>query len=251
MTLAELRQILAERIQGTPFSGKAWFAGGCVRDFLLERAAPLLDADIAVELPQGGIRLARYLQRQLQTAPPEFHRSFGTATLRYNGIHLDFVMTRGERYFPGSRHPRVHFADLATDCLRRDFTLNALYMDITSGAVLDPCGKGLDDLQARLLSSLRDPEASFREDPLRILRALRFTVVLDCAIETAILDACRTCAPLIASLSKNRLLNELERLQATADPAQLQKWATLAMSTGVLQYLEQKLGPGSILVSLA
>lgn len=246
MNLSELRQILADLLRGTQFSGKAYFAGGCVRDELLNRETPLLDADIAVELPQGGIRLARFLQQQLRTGPPEMHRSFGTATLHYGSVQLDFVMTRSERYFPGSRHPRVHFADLDADCLRRDFTINALYQDIAGGAVLDPCGRGLDDLQARLLRSLRDPDTAFREDPLRILRALRFAVVLDCAIEPATLDACRICAPLITSLSKNRLANELERLQATASSPQLLKWTTLARDTGILQYLKQKLGPGPI-----
>ena len=237
MTLNELRALLADLTADTEFAGHCYFAGGCVRDLLLERRITRLDADIAVELPQGGLRLARYLQRRLQAPPPVLHRGFGTAALQLPEAHLDCVMTRAETYTPGSRHPRVRFATLAEDCSRRDFTLNALYQELGSGHILDPCGQGLADLEARLLRSLKEPDISFREDPLRLLRALRFAAVLGLDIEADTFAALAANSVLILTLSRQRCRDELHRLQISATPQQLARWRELASITGSAGHL--------------
>lgn len=241
MNLVELRLLLAESIQGTDFAGRTYFAGGCVRDDLLGRQVTQLDADIAVELPTGGIRLARYLQQVLPSSEPEIHRGFGTASSLYEGVQLDFVMTRSETYAPGSRHPRVQFASLAKDCQRRDFTVNALYQELLSGKILDPCSRGLQDLEDRLLRTVREPGPSFVEDPLRLLRALRFAVVLGFNIDASTLAGIRQNAHLIATLSRKRCRNELDRLLANTDLAGKQQWLILLEETGIRAYLEQRI----------
>ncbi len=241
MNLNELRLRLADNIQGTDFAGRAYFAGGCVRDHLLGREAARLDVDIAVELPKGGVRLARFLQKRLPTTEPNIPRGFGTATSFHEDVQLDFVMTRSEKYLPGSRFPRVKFADLKTDCLRRDFTINALYLEITQGDILDPSGRGLEDLEKKVVRCVQDPFRSFREDPLRMLRALRFGVVLGFELEPMVLQAIKVNAELTGSLSRARLLNEIQRLEMLAGPDEMKIWSNLLKQTGINPHLNNKI----------
>jgi poly(A) polymerase len=215
MKLKELRLLLADVLKDSEFYAKTYFAGGCVRDFLINADAPVRDADLAVALPHGGIELARYLHAKIGTSEPIIHRSFGTATSNWQGIQLDFALTRSETYTPGSRHPRVSFATLEQDSARRDFMVNALYQKVSGGNILDPTGKGLADLQNRLIRTVADPDSSFQEDPLRILRALRFTALPDFTIEPATLASLLRHFELIQKLSARKRQEELRRLRET------------------------------------
>ena len=240
MKLEELRQLLADATRDTNFAGRCYFAGGCVRDQLLGRSRQVGDADIAVELPRGGIALARWLAQRFSAPAPTTHPAFGTAKLELKGVQLEFVMTRGECYTEGNRFPRVRFAPLGEDCRRRDFTVNALYQRISDAEVLDPCALGLQDLQNRLIRCVRDPRESFREDPLRLLRALRFAAVLDFELEPQTLAAIGDLAPLASQLSRTRCQSELERLRSVATPPQLERWDKLARDTGIRDILTKK-----------
>ncbi len=228
MKLEGLRQNLADAIRGSRFDRNAYFVGGAVRDQLLRPPIPLSDVDIAVELPDGGIALANFLAKKQGLSEPKTHPAFGTASMEYLGIQLEFVMTRKERYRGGSRFPEVRFATLEEDCLRRDFTINALYMKIVDGTILDPDGRGLRDLEKRLLRSICEPRESFQEDPLRILRALRFATVLDLEIEKQTWKALRESASLIQNLSPNSIRDEMKRMNQTISPAQSKRWEELA-----------------------
>lgn len=241
MKIDELRLLLAEKIQGTDFAGKAYFAGGSVRDHILGRETANPDVDIAVELPKGGVRLARYLKKVLPMSGLKVQNAFGTATAFFDDVQFDFVMTRSEKYAFGSRFPKVRFAELKTDCMRRDFTINALYMDITRGDILDPSGKGLEDLERRIIRCLQDPFRSFREDPLRMLRALRFSVILGFELEPVVLQAIKVNAGLTRSLSRTRLLNEIQRLELVAGPEYIKIWAKLLKETGINPHLNSKM----------
>lgn len=232
MKLEELRQKLAAAICGSRFEHVSFFVGGCVRDQLLQRSVPHLDADIAVELPRGGIALAQFLAKKFELAQPETYPAFSTAKLDFFGLSLEFVMTREEFYRPGSRFPRVRYADLSKDCERRDFTVNALYLKIIDASILDPCKMGQNDLEKRLIRSIRDPQPSFREDPLRILRALRFAAVLDFEIEAQTWQAVCELSHLVQSLSRGRLEEEKQRLKNSASPEQVNRWQKLAKSCG-------------------
>jgi tRNA nucleotidyltransferase/poly(A) polymerase len=240
MTLTELRELLAQAIKDTEFESHTYFAGGCVRDFLLNPETTIIEADIAVELPEGGIKLAYFLQEKFNTSPPLIHKSFGTAKIKLKDITIELVMTRSEKYPPGKRHPYVQFADLYTDCLRRDFTINALYQEIMTGKILDPCQKGYQDLQARVIRSVQDPLHSFAEDPLRILRALRFAVTLDFEISPETLSAIKTNAHLVSTLSNNRCSDEYSRIKKLS-PEQIAHWKKLLEETGVLTYLKTRI----------
>lgn len=241
MKTEELRLLLASATQDSKFSGLCYFVGGCVRDQLLKRSAHVLDADIAVELPGGGIALARFMADKLGIPAPQVHPRYGTAKLALNDIELEFAMTRGESYLPGNRFPQVKFVPLAEDCRRRDFTVNALYQRIADAQIFDPGSWGLKDIENRLIRCIREPRDSFQEDPLRLLRALRFAATLDFEIEALTLEAMTEFAPLVVSLSRSRCHREHSRLHAIATPRQLTRWNQLARATGIRDYYREKL----------
>ncbi len=215
MNLQDLRELLRKPLLDTDYAGKVYLAGGAVRDYLLGRAA--LDFDICVNLPDGGIQLAKYLSVLWNLPKPVIHSKFGTASLAYQGLSLEFVMTRSETYKPGNRNPRVEFADLRTDVLRRDFTINSLLMDIFTGEVLDLCQMGLSDLEAGLIRCIRDPLQVFAEDPLRILRAIRFALQLGFEIETDTYSALRLSPGSLKNLSKVLHTREMLKIMSSKD----------------------------------
>ena len=233
MMLSELRRHLLSELKDTDFLDKTYFAGGCVRDELLGRQVAHLDADLVVELPQGGIKLARFLEQHLCLKDIRLHPTFGTASASWNDVQLDFAMTRSEIYNPGSRHPRVKFAPLKFDFQRRDFTINALYKNLRDGEVSDPSGWGLIDLNQRIIRCLKNPISSFQEDPLRMLRALRFAVVLDLVIEPETWNALCDNASLLQSLSSNRCQSEIAKLTHSGVSGSDPRWQNLLHSSGL------------------
>src|SRR5580765_4359133 len=152
---------------------KAWVVGGYVRDKLLGR--PHANPDVVVENGDA-LTLARHFAEISGAPPPVTFERFGTAQVTLPGHLVEFVTARAESYAPDSRKPDVRPASLEEDLLRRDFTINTMLMD-TRGAIHDPLG-GRKDLEARRLRTPADPERTFSDDPLRMLRAIRFVAEL-------------------------------------------------------------------------
>src|SRR5207245_5202939 len=135
--------------------------------------------------------LATAVSAALNLHPPVVFERFGTAHLDIDAGHaLEFVSSRTERYDPASRKPDVTPGTLKDDVMRRDFTVNTLLME-WDGTVLDLTGRGLADLKARRLVTPLDPRTTFDEDPLRMLRAVRFATVLEFALDSAVEEAIR------------------------------------------------------------
>ena len=216
MTIAELCALLTPMLSGTAFAGKTYIVGGAVRDHLLGKS-DIADFDLTVELPRGGIRLAKLLGKTLQPDNIRINHHFGTARMNFPGYVLDLCGTRKERYRPNSRFPDVSYGSLPDDIIRRDFTVNALLIEVSSSEVIDLCGKGLDDLKDGIIRTLRDPVIVLSEDPLRILRAVRFAVRLGFEICPELMEALKTSAPLVKTLSKSRKLQELKLMQEQGD----------------------------------
>lgn len=213
VTLLQIQSLLQEQISGTIYAGKAYFAGGCVRDYLLQNTALLVqDVDICVELPQGGISMADFIRLKLIGSELSTSPAFGTAKLLCPDFTLEFVATRKEHYHRGSRYPRVQFGSLQDDVLRRDFTINALLMDICSGDIIDLCGLGLQDLANRQIRCVGEAVTKFREDPLRLLRALRFSLRLGFSIEPVTLWAMKTEAAHLSKLSPRLIEIEITKM---------------------------------------
>ena len=180
MTKDEFRNIIGtvrELISGTEWEGHVFAVGGCCRDELL--GLSIKDVDMVVDLPDGGIRFADWLVANDHTAGNSVvYETYGTAMFRLKDFpddELECVMTRKEKYPDRtSRNPVTVFGTLEEDCLRRDLTINALYIDVSSGSLLDMTGLGVDDIRNHVIRTPSDPDITYDDDPLRILRCVRF-----------------------------------------------------------------------------
>ena len=188
----------------------AYFVGGCVRDALLGR--PVHDYDVATSArPEEVTALFP------RTVPTGIRH--GTVTVIQDGVPCEVTTFRTEAAYSDGRRPdAVSFVDdLASDLARRDFTVNAMAMDLP-GRIVDPFG-GRADLAAGVLRAVGDPVRRFTEDALRMLRAVRFSAQLEFSVEPATAAAMARCAPLCARLSAERVREELDRTLLTAHPA--------------------------------
>ena len=200
---------------------RAFVIGGYVRDCFLGK--PNDDIDIVVE--GSGIRLAEAVAGKCKAKVSVF-RNFGTAMLKYKGIEVEFVGARKESYNRDSRKPIVEDGTLEEDQLRRDFTINAMAFSLNQedyGALVDPFG-GIRDLAAGIIRTPLEPEQTYSDDPLRMLRAIRFAARLSTEEHPFIivpesLEAMKAMADRMQILSKERIVEELDKMLMTANPA--------------------------------
>ena len=200
---------------------RAFVIGGYVRDCFLGR--PNVDIDIVVE--GSGIQLAEAVAKKCGANVSVF-RSFGTAMLKYRGIELEFVGARKESYSHDSRKPIVEDGTLEEDQLRRDFTINAMAFSLQEedyGALVDPFG-GIRDLAAGIIRTPLEPEQTYSDDPLRMLRAIRFACQLSTpehpfTIVPESLAAMKAMADRLQILSSERIVEELNKILLTAKPS--------------------------------
>ena len=194
---------------------KAWIVGGYVRDRLLGR--PHLDLDLVVE-DGDALALARRFAELAHAGPPVTFERFGTAQVTLPGRLVEFVAARAESYAPDSRKPDVRRASLDEDLRRRDFTVNTMLMDL-DGNVHDPLG-GRRDLEAKLLRTPADPRQTFSDDPLRMLRAIRFAAELGFELAPDLVPAMRELKGRLAPpvISIERIRDELSRMLESERP---------------------------------
>lgn len=204
------RKQLANALKTSKFRNNVYFAGGCVRDELLGRQ--INDIDIAVELPDGGIRLAEFLYKRKKTAEPVIYEQFGTALITMKKYKIELVMTRKESYRSHSRKPEVVFGSLKEDVMRRDFTVNSLLRRVSDGELIDLSKKGLKDLEKGIIRATSKPEIIFTEDPLRLLRAVRFAVELGFDIESDTYKQIKRQAGELQHISSERITDEFLRI---------------------------------------
>lgn len=222
MSLQLFRDELASAIKGSRFENQVFIAGGAVRDMLMGRDS--MDIDLCVSIDGGGILLAEYLCNLWKLPPAVIYKNFGTAKLEYKGFSVELVMTRSESYRPGNRNPKVKFGSLEQDVFRRDFTVNALLISVSSGELWDISKQGLDDLKAGLLRCVDDPIRVFMEDPLRILRAFRFSGQLGFEITADTLAGIKATIMHLKTISSARIADEMKKilmLDSYADTLQL------------------------------
>ena len=227
--------------------------GGYVRDRLLggERAKRIPEVDfVVVDLPPrwskgtGAAQLATAVGQALHVAnPPVIFERFGTAHLAIDPDHaLEFVSSRAEKYGPTSRKPQVSPGSLKDDVLRRDFTVNTLLMD-WDGTVLDLTDRGLEDLKARRIMTPLDPQTTFDEDPLRMLRAVRFATTLEFSLDPAVEEAIRAESSRLQPpvVSMERIRDEFSKLLVAS---QVQRGLELLDATGLLVRIVPQLESG-------
>ena len=195
---------------------QAFVIGGFVRDYYLRR--PSNDIDVVVI--GSGIEVAEALGRELHTKVSVF-KTFGTAMLRCDGWEIEFVGARKESYSRDSRKPVVEAGTIEDDQRRRDFTINALAWslnDATFGELVDPFG-GMGDMERLIIRTPCDPDVTFDDDPLRMLRAVRFASQLGFDIYPDTFDAIQRNAHRIEIVSKERIITEINKIVLSPRPS--------------------------------
>ncbi|MEN7550401.1 HD domain-containing protein [Rapidithrix thailandica] len=196
----------------------AYVVGGYVRDLLLNRPSK----DIDVVCVGSGIQLAQKVASILgdQTEVTTF-KNFGTAMIRVKGWEVEFVGARKESYRKESRKPIVEDGTLEDDQNRRDFTINALAISLNEenyGELIDPFG-GVDDLKRKIIKTPLEPEVTFSDDPLRMMRAVRFATQLGFDIAPDAFDAIINTCERIEIISKERVIDELNKIILSPTPS--------------------------------
>lgn len=215
-----------------------FIVGGFVRDLLLQRPA---SADIDFVTEGSGVQLAKAVAESMKTPPKvSVFKTYGTAMFKYQGLDLEFVGARKESYSSESRNPAVETGSLEDDQKRRDFTVNALAISLNAsdfGTLVDPFG-GLDDLHNKILRTPLAPETTYSDDPLRMMRAIRFAATLRFKIEPESLDAIKKEADRIKIVSRERIMVEFNKIMLSPKPSEGLK---ILAETGILERIMPEL----------
>jgi len=196
---------------------EAYVVGGFVRDIFLNR--PTNDIDIVVV--GSGIELAKKVAQRIGKLKVSVFKNFGTAMFKYKGLEIEFVGARKESYNRNSRNPIVEDGTLDDDQKRRDFTINALAISLHKknfGELLDPFG-GMQHMQEKLIKTPLDPIITFSDDPLRMLRAIRFATQLNFNIDPTTFEAINANLHRMDIISKERIVDELNKIMKSDKPS--------------------------------
>lgn len=210
----EIFSIIAEEAEKA--ATDAFVVGGYVRDIFLKR----ISKDIDIVVIGSGIEIAQNIGRRLNIQVAIF-RNFGTAMIKYDGLEIEFVGARKESYRLDSRKPIVESGTLDDDQKRRDFTINAMAIHLTKtnfGELVDPFN-GVNDLHEKIIRTPLDPEITFSDDPLRMMRAIRFASQLHFTIDPKALEAIGKNAERIKIVSTERITDELNKIILSSKPS--------------------------------
>ena len=198
---------------------ESYVIGGFVRDYLLQKGTA---KDIDVVTVGSGIELAQKVSDLLPLKPKvQVFKTYGTAMLRFEDLEIEFVGARKESYSEDSRNPQVEKGTLEDDQKRRDFTINALAISLNEsnfGELLDPFN-GIKDLNNGIIKTPLDPDITYSDDPLRMMRAIRFATQLDFMIEEKSLDAITKNAARIDIITSERIVDELHKILLSGKPS--------------------------------
>jgi tRNA nucleotidyltransferase (CCA-adding enzyme) len=216
----------------------SYVIGGYVRDYFLKRGKAV---DIDIVTVGSGIKLAQKVEQLLPYSTKiSIFKNYGTAMLKTDDLELEFVGARKESYTAASRNPVVENGSLEDDQNRRDFTINALALSINSttyGTLLDPFN-GITDLYHKIIRTPLDPDITFSDDPLRMLRAIRFAAQLDFEIEPTSYAGIQRNAGRITIISSERIVTELHKILLSEKPS---KGFILLENTGLLDLIMPEL----------
>ena len=197
----------------------SYVIGGFVRDFLLKRGTA---KDIDIVAVGSGIELAQKVAELLPNKPKvQVFKTYGTAMLRYKDVEVEFVGARKESYTEDSRNPAVIEGTLEDDQNRRDFTINALALSLNEtdyGELLDPF-QGIKALEGKIIKTPLNPDVTYSDDPLRMMRAIRFSSQLNFTIEEESLLAISRNAHRLKIITLERVIDELNKIIASPKPS--------------------------------
>ena len=216
--LSNISKIISELSKETQI--EAYLVGGCVRDLMLNPTEDAIDVDIMVE--GDGIAFAEMLAQKINVNKIVPFKKFATAKIPYNEFEIEIASARLETYDKSSRSPsKVTMSNIQDDLLRRDFTINAMAISLNEknfGEFFDPFN-GMEDLKNKILKTPLDPDTTFSDDPLRMMRASYFASKLSLGIDKACLDSIKNNAERISIVSQERITNELFKVLGTKKPS--------------------------------
>lgn len=240
-------EFLSDLVKRGPFKNRVFLAGGAPRDMQLGKDPK--DLDVVVKGDIGaGIDFATWAAKEIgnykEGSNPVIFPTYGTAKFTLQGVNykgydlseidVEAVAPRKEKYSPGNRKPEVSGGELEDDVQRRDFTVNSLLHDLTTGEVLDLTGMGKDDIKAGIVRTPLDPDIIFTDDPLRILRAVRFTAKYNWKLPMFMIRAIKKHAPQLLNISKERIHDETNKMLLTNYPF---KAFRLLQILGLMKYV--------------
>ncbi|MEX0944495.1 MAG: HD domain-containing protein [Balneolaceae bacterium] len=212
---------------------QVYVVGGYVRDYYLNRSIDDI-TDIDFVTVGSGIDLAKRVAKELKSKKTSIFKQFGTAQVKVGDLELEFVGARKESYRRDSRKPIVEDGTLEDDQLRRDLTINALSWCLNPnqfGVLVDPF-EGIQDLRKKIIRTPIDPETTFDDDPLRMMRAVRFATQLDFQIEDETFSAIKKMAGRLSIISNERILDELNKIILSPVPSE---GFSLLLESGLLK----------------
>lgn len=211
----EILKDLRETIQGTLYQDRVFVVGGFVRDYLLGNSNNdidlLIDGDIS-----AGIYFANWFCKKKgiyhQDYNPVVYGLYGTAMIHLNKQKIETVAPRSEKYYDGSRNPDVSSSTLEEDAFRRDFTINSLFINISNGEIKDFTDNGINDLRNGVIRSCSNPDIIFSDDPLRMMRAIRFQSRFGYEIEESTWFGIKKNVDKISIISQERISEEFSKI---------------------------------------
>lgn len=227
-------------IKDTEYENHVFLVGGAVRDKLMGN--PIKDIDLCIDLPNGGIEFATWIMKTLgefkQDTRPVVYPTYGTAMftlLAFPDIDIECVQTRKEQYHDSnSRNPETAYGTLEEDCYRRDLTINSLYQNISTDEIVDITGKGIDDIKNQIIRTPCDPNITYTDDPLRMLRCIRFASRYGWEIEEKTMQGIIDNVERIQIITQERITDEINKILLTKKPSVGLK---ILEKTGLLQYV--------------
>jgi poly(A) polymerase len=233
----EICEYLKTIIKGTEFENHVFCVGGCCRDEILKHE--IKDIDLTVDIRNGGIKLSNWLyENGFLKIKPVVYPSYNTSQFRlgkFPRYELEAVQTRKEKYADRTnRNPETAFGTLKEDCMRRDFTINTIYKNISTGEYLDMTGRGIEDINNGFIKTPLDPFETFDDDPLRMLRCIRFASCYDFDVDDDVLSAIKKNADRMKIITKERIREELNKILSGNRPSY---GMSLIINNGLLEYV--------------
>jgi len=225
-----LYDFIKQEIRGSEWENIVYAVGGYPRDVLMKKEPK--DLDLMVDKKEGGIEFSIWLTKKLgiykTNSNPIIYKKFGTAKFNLRGINykgvdlsnfdIEAVMPRSEKYVSGSRKPEVQFTNLKNDADRRDLTINSLFQKLSNDEVYDLTGMGLNDIKNKIIRTPLDPNIIFKDDPLRMLRLIRFSVKYNFNIPLFMIKSLKKNASMLKTISSERIRDELDKMLVTSFP---------------------------------